>query len=92
MTHQALGFAIGQLSASNAHCTSIHWKLSNVREQLNNATKVREHGSKKVKACFVTLKALRLEFEQEEAEREEYEQVATEKEKRKEVEDAENTC
>ena len=24
MTHQALGFAIGQLSASNAHCTSIH--------------------------------------------------------------------
>ena len=90
-THQALGFAIRQLSASNAHCTSIHRELSNVREQLNNATKTRERGSKKVKACFVTSKALCLEFEQEEAEREEHGRVAAEKEKRKEAEDAENT-
>ena len=91
MTHQALGFAIGQLSASNAHCTSIHRELSNVRERLSNATKTRDRGSKKVKARFVTSKALRLEFEQEEAEREERERVAAEKEKRKEAEDAENT-
>ena len=46
---------------------------------------------KKVKAHFVTLKALCLEFEQEEAEREEHGQVAAEKEKRKEAKDAENT-
>ena len=42
VTHQALRNAIGQLGASNAHCTSIQWELSYVREQLNNVTKARE--------------------------------------------------
>jgi hypothetical protein len=73
VTHQALGYAIGQLSASNAHCTSIHRELSNMREQLHNVTKARERGSKKVKARFVTSRALRSEFDQEEAERRERE-------------------
>ncbi|KAH9015204.1 hypothetical protein EDB85DRAFT_2211933 [Lactarius pseudohatsudake] len=90
-THQALGHAIGQLSASNAHCTAIQRELGSVREKLNNATKAKERGSKKIKARFVTSRALRSEFEQEEAERQEREQVAAEKEKQKEVDDAEQT-
>ena len=68
VTHKALQFALGQLSASNAHCTSIHWELSSIREQLNNATKARERGLKKIKARFVTSQMLCLEFKQEEAE------------------------
>ena len=91
VTHQALGNAIGQLGASNAHCTSIQRELSYVRERLNNVTKARERGSKKIKARFVTSRMLRVEFDQEEAKRQEHEQLAAEKEKRKEAEDAENS-
>lgn len=50
LTHQAFGYAIGQLSASNAHCTSIQRELSCVREKPNNVTKTRERGSKKIEA------------------------------------------
>ena len=90
-THQALQCAIGQLSASNAHCTSIHRELSDVRERLNNVMKTTERGSKKVKARFVTSRALHLEFDEEEAERQECDWVAAEKEKQKELDDAEST-
>jgi hypothetical protein len=86
-SHQALMHALGQLSAANAHCTAIHRELGGVREQLVNATRAKECGSKKIKAHFVTSRALRLEFDQEEVERQERERVATEKEKQKEVED-----
>jgi hypothetical protein len=88
-TQQSLEYALGQLSAANAHCTAIHRELGSVRERLINATKQKESGSKKIKACFVTSRALRSEFDQEEAERKEREHAAAEKDKRKELE-AEN--
>ncbi|KAH9015544.1 hypothetical protein EDB85DRAFT_1898662 [Lactarius pseudohatsudake] len=85
-THQALLAALGQLSAANAHCTSIHQELTTVREQLINATRAKEHHSKKIKAHFVTSRDLRLEFDQEEVERKEREHAAAEKDKKKEAE------
>ncbi len=81
VAHQALGFALGQLSASNAHCTAIHQELGDVRECLMNATKAREHGSKKIRAHFVTSRDLCAEFNQEEAGQQEHTQIAAEKEK-----------
>ena len=53
--------------------------------------KTTEHGSKKVKAQFVTSRALHQEFDKEEAEQQEHEWVVAEKEKQKELEDAEST-
>ena len=84
-----LGCALAQLSASNAHCTSIRLELDHVREQLQHAMKKKERGSKKIKARFLTAKDLRAEFEREDAERKERERVTAEKNKQKEVENAE---
>jgi hypothetical protein len=88
-TYEALGRALGQLSASNAHCTTIHRELGDVRLQFENATKKKERGSKKIKARFLTGANLRAEFERQDAERREQEHVAAEKEKQKEAESAE---
>ena len=74
-----LGCALAQLSASNAHCTSIWLELDHVREQLQHAMKKKERGSKKIKARFLTAKDLRAEFEREDAERKEQERVTAEK-------------
>ncbi|KAH9031356.1 hypothetical protein EDB85DRAFT_1891161 [Lactarius pseudohatsudake] len=90
-THQALGYAIGQLSASNAHCTAIQRELGTVRERLSNATKAKERGSKKIKAHFVTSRSLRTEFDQEETERQERERATAERDRQKEAEDAKTT-
>ena len=50
-THEALGQSLGQLSAANAHCTSIHWELGSVHQELENATKKKQpRSSKKIKA------------------------------------------
>ncbi|KAH9007832.1 hypothetical protein EDB85DRAFT_1901722 [Lactarius pseudohatsudake] len=87
-THQALLAALGQLSAANAHCTSIHRELTTVWEQLINATRAKERHLKKIKARFVTSRDLRLEFDQEEVERKEHEHAAAEKDKKKEAENA----
>ena len=87
---KALEHALGQLCAANAHCTAIHRELGSIREKLINARKMRERGSKKIKAHFVTSRGLRLEFNQEEAERQERDQAAAEKDKKKEAEDAEH--
>jgi hypothetical protein len=89
-THQSLEYALGQLSAANAHCTAIHRELGSVRERLINATKQKERGSKKIKARFVTSRGLRSEFNQEEAERQEREHAAAEKDKQKEAENVEH--
>ena len=86
---EAHGRALGQLSASDAHCTTIHRELGNVRVQLDNATKKKERGSKKIKARFLTGANLRAEFERQDAERQEQEHVAAEKEKQKEAENVE---
>ena len=51
---------------------------------------MRKRGSKKIKAHFVTSKALRLKFNQEEADQQERKLAAMEKGKRKEAEDAEH--
>ena len=88
-TYEVLGRVLGQLSASNAHCTTIHRELGDVRLQLENATKKKERGSKKIKARFLTGANLRAEFERLDAERQEQELVAAEKEKQKEAENAE---
>ena len=37
-TYQALGRTLGQLSAANAHCTSIHRELGHVCQELENTT------------------------------------------------------
>ena len=87
-TYQCLGFAIAQLSASNAHCSAICRELDHVRQQLEHATK-KERGSKKIKARFLTSRGLRAEFKREDAERKERERLAEEKNKQKEVEKAE---
>ncbi len=92
VVHKALGFALGQLSASNAHCTAIHRELGDVRERLMNVTKVRECGSKKIKAHFDTSRDLCAEFNQEEADRQERARITAKKEKNKEAEDAESNC
>jgi hypothetical protein len=60
-----------QLNASNAHCTSIRLELDHVQEQLQNVTKKKERGSKKIKARFLTSKNLRAEFEREDAQQQE---------------------
>jgi hypothetical protein len=88
--YQTLGRALAQLNASNAHCTSIRLELDHVQEQLQNATKKKERGSKKIKARFLTSKNLRSEFEREDAERQEREQLTAEKNKQKEVLNAES--
>ena len=84
--YQALGCAMAQLSASNAHCTTIHRELDHVRRQLDHATKKKERGSKKIKARFLTSRSLRAEFDKEDAERKERERVAKEKSRQKEAE------
>ena len=88
-TYETLGRALGQLSAANAHCTAIHRELGDVRLQLENATKKKERGSKKIKARFLTGANLRAEFERQDAERREQEHVAAEKGRQKEAETAE---
>jgi hypothetical protein len=87
-TYQALGCALGQLSASNAHCTSIQRELGDIHTRLDNVTKKREEGSKKTKSWFPTSRNLCGEFDHEEEEREEHEHVATEKGRQKEAETA----
>lgn len=87
---QALGRALAQLSASNAHCTTIRRELDHVQQQLQNVTKKKERGSKKIKARFLTARDLRAEFEQEDAERQERERIAAEKDKQKEAANAES--
>ena len=67
-TYQTLGQALPQLNASNAHCISIRLELDHVQEQLQNTTKKKEMGSKKIKARFLTSKSLQAEIEQEDAE------------------------
>ena len=88
LSHQALMDVLGQLNAANAHCTVIHRELGCVREQIVNATRAKERGSKKVRARFATSRTLRSEFDQAEAERQERERAASEKQKQKEVADA----
>jgi len=63
-------------------------ELSTVRVQLDNATKKKERGSRKIKARWVTSDENRALFEAEEAERIEKEQVAAEKRRQKEAETA----
>ena len=60
-----------------------------VRLQLENATKKKERGSKKIKARFLTGANLRAEFERQDAERREQEHIAAEKGKQKDAETAE---
>jgi hypothetical protein len=88
--YQTLGRALAQLSASNAHCTTIRRELDHVHQQLQNAMKKKERGSKKIKARFLTSRDLRAEFEQEDAERQEQEHVTAEKNKQKEAMNAES--
>ena len=66
--YQGLGDTVSQLSAANAHCTLIHRELGGVRKQLEGARKKQERGSKKIKACFVTSRDLRAQFDQDDAE------------------------
>ena len=87
--YQTLGRALAQLSASNAHCTTIRRELDHVHQQLQNTMK-KERGSKKIKARFLTSRDLRAEFEQEDAERQEQERVTAEKNKQKEAMNAES--
>jgi len=63
-------------------------ELSTVRVQLDNATKKKERGSRKIKARWVTSDENRALFEAEKAERIEKEQVAAEKRRQKEAETA----
>ncbi|KAI9451760.1 hypothetical protein BJY52DRAFT_1351298, partial [Lactarius psammicola] len=78
-----------QSYSNNAHCTVMHRELGGVREQLMNATRAKERGSKKIRARFLTSRGLRSEFDREEGERQERERATVEKEKRKEAKDAE---
>ena len=41
-TYKALGCALGQLSAANAHCTSIHHELGHVHQELENVTQKKQ--------------------------------------------------
>ncbi len=66
--YQGLGDAVSHLSAANAHCTLIHRELGSVRMQLDSTRKKREQGSKKIKACFVTSRDLRAQFDQDDVE------------------------
>jgi hypothetical protein len=63
--YQGLGDAVSQLSAANAHCTSIHRELRSVRKQLEHTKKKRERSSKKIKARFVTSRDLCAQFDQD---------------------------
>jgi septal ring factor EnvC (AmiA/AmiB activator) len=88
--YQTLGRALAQLSASNAHCTTIWQELDHVHQQLQNVMKKKERGSKKIKARFLTARGLQAEFEQEDAEQQEQEHVTAEKNKQKEAMNAES--
>ncbi|PPQ86166.1 hypothetical protein CVT26_002878 [Gymnopilus dilepis] len=89
--YQALGRALSQLSASNAHCTNIRRELDHVQHQLHNVLKKRERGSsKKIKSRFLTSRNLRAEFDREDAERQERERVAEERNRQKEAANAES--
>jgi hypothetical protein len=90
-TSHILGLVFAQLSAANSHCTSIRRELDHVRSQLDHAIKKKERGSKKIKARFLTSRALRAEFDREDAERLENEQRTVEKNKQRELERVEAT-
>ncbi len=77
-TYQDLGDSVSQLSAANAHCTSIHRELRFVKTQLNSTRKKREQGSKKTKVHFVTSRDLRAQFNQNDVEQQEHAEVAAE--------------
>ena len=61
----------------------IRRELENVREQLENVTKKKGHGLKKIKAQFLTSRASRAEFDREESQQQDQEHVAAEKKKQK---------
>ena len=84
-TYQALGRALGQLSASNVHCTSVQHELDDIRQRLDDPMKTKKRGSKKIKSRFLTSKNFRREFDREEEDHKEQERVAAEKQN-----DAEN--
>jgi DDE superfamily endonuclease len=84
-THQALGHALGQLSAANAHCTLLHHELGNVKVKLENMTKRMERRSTKTGSRFITSKDMHETFIKEEEERKERERIASEKQKIKQA-------
>ena len=87
--YQGLGDTVSQLSAANAHCTSIHRELGSVRKQLESARKKRERGSKKIKAHFVTSRDLCAQFDRDDTERQERAEAAAERQRQREADAAE---
>ena len=87
--HQGLGDAVSELSAVNAHCTLIYRELGSIRKQLDSTKKKHERGSKKVKACFVTLRDLCAQFDQDDTEWQERTDAAAERQRQREADAAE---
>ena len=87
--YQDLGDSVSQLSAANAHCTTMHRELGFVRTQLDNTRKKRERGSKKTKARFVTSRDLHTQFDQDDAEHREHAEAAAERQRQKDTNAAE---
>ena len=69
--------------AANAHCTIVKRALTDCRTQVQNLSKIKERGSSKIKARFLTGEGLREAFEAEDVERQEREKENAEKEAQK---------
>jgi len=82
-TYSAYTRAIGALSGAEAHCTIVRREVTNLRVDLDKATKPRTRGLTKTKARFVTSKELYASFEEREAAQVERERIAAEKAKQK---------